>query len=236
MRKIAYAFASITVASCLGYFAGKGASYFKPQEESSDFASKSIKTKFKSLKLRPLPTKPEAFASLKSMAEIEKFLVPYHERGDMKWDPGYSVYIPAFDSYNRPYFRYHNRVQNVPVANGFQTLHQGDWTHYPINPGIIASLYDKKKQDLIYNSQQDILWDPKMAVFDADDTMYTVLRFKTSTVGKDTSYVMLYSKDKGLNWKALPLAGTANTQCVFKNQFFSKCKVPELYDLERPYS
>ncbi|UYL09552.1 hypothetical protein B9G69_003070 [Bdellovibrio sp. SKB1291214] len=237
MSKSRFTAASIGVALVIGYFSGKKYADFTPRKvEVEDLASTS-KIEFETLKLKPLPSaKILGEKPLRSLKEAADFIEPYHERHDFKWHPGYSVSAPSFDSKNRPYFRYHDREQTIPVANGFQTLREGSWTHYPFMVGMLLPFYDEKSQDIILNSKQDILWDPKMAVFDKTDRMYTVLRMKTTVFNKDTSYVMMYSDDQGLNWSALPLVGTKDTGCVFRSLGTNDCPLPQLYDLERPYN
>lgn len=189
---------------------------------------------FTSLKLPHLPA-ADQFPPLASAEEVEAFLTPYHERATQGWNPSYSVFIPAFDSKNRPYFRHHNRVQNIPLTNGFQSFDQGHVTTKDISSDIFKSLYPSETADKIQQSIQDILWDPKLAVFDQKDQMYTVVRMRKN-IAKNPSYILLFSKDHGDHWNALPLVGTATTDCLFQNIKTMNCQSPELYDLERPYS
>ncbi|WP_413557836.1 hypothetical protein [Bdellovibrio sp. HCB209] len=236
MSKARYTAASIGIALFMGYIVGKV--YDKaprPKKiEIRDLAS-SNKVEFETLKLKVLPD-PKKYSHFKTLEEADNYIEPFHERHSFKWHPGYSVSAPAFDSKNRPYFRYHDREQTVPVTNGFQTLSQNSWTHFPFMTGVLLPLYAEKTADLILQSKQDILWDPKMAVFDKNDRMYTILRMKTTVFNKDTSYVMMYSDDRGLNWSALPLVGTKDTACVFRVLGTNDCPLPMLYDLERPYN
>jgi hypothetical protein len=237
VSKAKYTVASIGVALFIGYFSGKKYSDFSPRKNVSEDLASSSKIEFETLKLKAFPSADKLEKNpLGSIKAASDFVAPYHERQDFKWHPGYAVSSPSFDSKNRPYFRYHDREQTIPVANGFQTLREDSWTHFPFMASQLLPFYDQKAQDFILNSKQDILWDPKMAVFDKADRMYTVLRMKTTVFNKDTSYVMMYSDDQGLNWAGLPLVGTKDTTCVFRVLGTNDCPLPQLYDLERPYS
>ncbi|WP_413584763.1 hypothetical protein [Bdellovibrio sp. HCB274] len=237
MSKARYTAASIGIAIFIGYFSGKQYSTLTTRKvETEDLSSRS-KIEFETLKLKPFP-KADVLASknFNSLKAADDFIEPFHERQLFKWDPTYSVSAPSFDSKNRPYFRYNDREQTVPSSNGFQTLRENSWTHFPFMMGQVLPFYDQKTADLIMESKQDILWDPKMAVFDKKDRMYTVLRMKTTVFNKDTSYVMMYSDDQGLNWQGLPLVGTKDTACVFRVLGTNDCPLPQLYDLERPHN
>lgn len=190
---------------------------------------------FNVLRLPPLPA-VEKMPAFQSAEEAQNFIAPFHEREAYTWNPGYSVFLPAFDSHNRPFFRSNDRGQIVALESGFQNFdHQGHLNKNTFPVELLKSLYAPEVQDKVTASKQDILWDPKLAVFDAKDRVYSILRLNKN-LGKTQSYVLMSSENFGQTWSALPLVGTADTSCVFKNIKSQECQAPELYDLERPYS
>ncbi|WP_347357530.1 BNR-4 repeat-containing protein [Bdellovibrio sp.] len=193
--------------------------YYNNKEGSSELASTSPR-QFTPLRLPLLPK--TGLNNFNTAAEAYNYQESQHERAAFEWNPGYPVYIPTFDSQNRAYLRKHDRSQTTDLGNGFVRYDSGSWTSLPLNLESLQELAPENTLDeLARGNRQDILWDPKMAVFDRDDIMYTILRLKSGTP-TEKSYVVLYSKDYGRNWKSLTLQKSAN--------------LPEWYDLERPYS
>ncbi|QDK37852.1 BNR-4 repeat-containing protein [Bdellovibrio sp. NC01] len=213
-----------------GVFTEKGSTDLSSLSEAPS-ASRS----FASFKLQPLPLKAQDFPKLTSTEEAHSYLATVHERVTQNWKPSYSVFIPYFDSLNRPYFREHDRAQTVPITNGFQTFQAGKLVTNSISLSTFNDIYSAELTQKVSGSSQDILWDPKMAVFDQNDQMYTVTRMNKN-LADAPSYLMLQSKDYGVTWTATPIVGTPTTACVFKNIKTGACQTPELYDIERPYS
>ncbi|WP_374033467.1 BNR-4 repeat-containing protein [Bdellovibrio bacteriovorus] len=190
--------------------------YYNDKEGQADFAS-SNRT-FTPIKLPALPK--SGLNSFNTAAEAYNFQESQHERNVFHWTPGFPVYIPAFDSQNRAYLRQHERSQTTALTTGFVRYDGGGWTEIGLGSDFLKDLYPKSNVDeLTRANRQDLLWDPKMAVFDRDDIMYTPLRIKE---GVEKSYVVAYSKDYGRSWKALNL--------------LTESTLPEWYDLERPTS
>ncbi|WP_374030042.1 hypothetical protein [Bdellovibrio bacteriovorus] len=194
---------------------------FEPQKRIEGEASfASLARTYAPLKLPPFPK--TGLNQFNSSAEVANFQESYHERQTFSWNPGYPIYIPAFDSKNTPFFRKHERSQTTALNNGFVKLENGVWKERGLDVAALQKSFPASSvEDLIRFNKQDILWDPKMAVFDKDDVMYTVLRIKTGK-SPDKNYVLMYSKDKGTTWESRIL--------------LSSPSLPEWYDLERPYS
>ncbi|KYG67785.1 hypothetical protein AZI87_00435 [Bdellovibrio bacteriovorus] len=188
-------------------------------EGSGSFSSLN-KNKYAPLKLPAFPK--TGLNQFNSPAEVANFLESYHERKVFAWEPGYPIYIPAFDSFNRPYFRSHERSQTAPLASGFKKYQHGVWMDLPFDISAVKKHFPNSTVDEIASmNRQDLIWDPKMAVFDKDDILYSVVRIKTKD-SANKHYVLMYSKDHGSTWKSQVL--------------LSSSTLPEWYDLERPYT
>ncbi|WP_374074016.1 BNR-4 repeat-containing protein [Bdellovibrio bacteriovorus] len=186
-------------------------------QASTDFSAKRA---YAPLRMPPFPK--SGLNQFNSTAEVANYLESFHERTAFNWNPGYPVYIPAFDSQNKPYLRKHERSQTTPLQSGFKKYELGFWRDLPLDLSALQKNFPHMSLEKLANfNRQDILWDPKMAVFDKKDILYTVVRIKSENPTLK-HYVVMYSKDHGISWKSQILLSDAN--------------LPEWYDLERPYS
>ncbi|MEK2646015.1 BNR-4 repeat-containing protein [Bdellovibrio sp. BCCA] len=186
----------------------------------SSVESSSTNRTYAPLKLPPFPS--SGLNLFNSSAEVANYLETFHERKAFNWNPSYPIYIPAFDNQNKPYLRKHDRGQTTALMNGFKKYELGFWRDLPLDLSALHKSFPQTSLEQLANfNKQDILWDPKMAVFDKDDVLYTVVRIRTENPSLK-HYVLMYSKDHGISWQSKILLSDAN--------------LPEWYDLERPYS
>ncbi|XGC79744.1 BNR-4 repeat-containing protein [Bdellovibrio bacteriovorus] len=186
----------------------------------SSFSSNQDLRVYAPIKLPAFST--ESLTGIKTSQDALKLIADSHERAVFGWNPAFPVYIPAFDSSNTPYLRKHLRSQLTDLENGFVKFDGSQWLDVPLDASALqVEFSDTPLEDLKRANRQDILWDPKMAVFDKNDILYTALRVKDKNPFL-RHYALMYSRDGGATWKSKKLLSSDN--------------LPQWYDLERPYS